>query len=69
MDEEIKDLQGKNNELTHLWEKEKSQRTVLKNLKVEIEDLKVQVDRAQREGHLDKAAELKYLICLKKIKN
>ena len=59
--EEIKKLQGKNNELTHLWEKEKSQRTVLKNLKIEIEDLKMQVDRAQREGHLDKAAEIKYL--------
>lgn len=61
VDGEIKKLQGKNNELTHLWEKEKSQRMVLKNLKIEIEDLKVQVDRAQREGHLDKAAELKYL--------
>ena len=61
VDEEMKKLQGKNNELTHLWEKEKSQRTALKNLKIEIEDLKVQVDRAQREGHLDKAAELKYL--------
>ena len=61
VEREVQKLQMKNKELSHLWEKEKSQRRDLKNVKIEIEGLKVQMDRAQREGHLDKAAELKYL--------
>lgn len=61
VNEEVQKLQAKNQELTRLWENEKSQRTALKNIKIEIEDLKLQIDRAQREGNLDKAAELKYL--------
>ena len=66
VDKEIQALQVQNQKLTDLWEKERSQRTSSKQLKIEIEDLKIQIDRAQREGQLDKAAELKYLHLPKK---
>jgi len=66
VDKEIQALQIQNQKLTDLWEKERSQRTSLKQLKIEIENLKLQIDRAQREGQLDKAAELKYLHLPKK---
>lgn len=66
VNQEIKTLQDQNQKLTELWEKERSQRTSLKQLKIDIEELKVKIDRAQREGQLDKAAELKYLHLPKK---
>ena len=66
VDKEIQKLQSQNQKLTELWEKERSQRTSLKQLKIDIEDMKLQIERAQREGQLDKAAELKYLHLPKK---
>ncbi|MCB0350219.1 MAG: ATP-dependent chaperone ClpB [Bdellovibrionales bacterium] len=57
---EIKELDKKNQTLRKQWEKEKSEIFGLKNVKEEIEALRIEIDRAEREGQLEKAAELKY---------
>jgi ATP-dependent Clp protease ATP-binding subunit ClpB len=57
---EIQELQVENTILRQQWEKEKEEIFGLKNVKEEIENLRVEIDRAEREGQLEKAAELKY---------
>ncbi len=57
---QVQELQKRNKELSELWEKEKIRIMELKNTKKEIERLKIEIARSQRDGHLDKAAKLKY---------
>lgn len=60
IEKEIAALTAKNQLLREQWEFEKGGIDQIKKLKVDIEDLKVAVAKAEREGDLGKAAELKY---------
>ncbi len=57
---ELADLAEKDRVLRMQWEKEKEQIGVLKKVKADIEATRLEVERAEREGNLEKAAELKY---------
>ena len=56
----IDELDGKISVLKTQWEAEKSTITNEAQLKEEIEKVKVQIEKAERETDLEKAAELKY---------
>ncbi|HEX7672982.1 MAG TPA: ATP-dependent chaperone ClpB [Bdellovibrio sp.] len=60
IDKEISELNAKNQLLREQWEFEKGGITQIKKLKADIEDLKIAVAKAERDGDLGKAAELKY---------
>ncbi len=57
---ELKDLSAKNQLLREQWEFEKGGIDELKKTKELIENLKNEVDKAERSGDLGRAAELKY---------
>ncbi|MGE4132834.1 MAG: ATP-dependent chaperone ClpB [Bdellovibrionales bacterium] len=57
---EIDQLEGKNKGLRTQWELEKGEIQQLKQLKQDIETARLDIERAEREGNLGKAAELKY---------
>ncbi len=57
---EIKNLEKEIQVLKSQWEIEKSEIGGLKAMKLEIEDIKIKIERAERAGELEKAAELKY---------
>lgn len=57
---ELRDFTDKNNILRKQWELEKNEIGGLKKVKEDIEAARLEIDRAEREGHLEKAAELKY---------
>ena len=57
---ELKNLEEKTKILKSRLEKERADILTLRSLKKEIEDVKQEIDRSEREGILDKAAELKY---------
>lgn len=57
------DLQEKSSELailTEAWEKERTELNKIGSLKEKIDQLRVEADRAQREGDLEKASRLLY---------
>lgn len=58
--QELKNLDQQISVLKTQWEKEKSEITGVKSTKEEIEKVKIEIDRAERDGLLEKAAELKY---------
>lgn len=60
VEKEIDDLEGKNKGLRDQWDGEKDEITQLKQTKQSIEGIKTEIERAEREGNLGKAAELKY---------
>ncbi|MFS4458122.1 ATP-dependent chaperone ClpB [Bdellovibrio sp. HCB2-146] len=60
IEKELSELNAKNQLLREQWEFEKGGIEQIKKLKADIEDLKIAVARAEREGDLGKAAELKY---------
>ncbi|MBC6415201.1 MAG: ATP-dependent chaperone ClpB [Bdellovibrionales bacterium] len=60
IDKELKILEEKSKTLKAQLENEKSSILRLRSLKKEIEKSKQEMDRCEREGILDKAAELKY---------
>lgn len=60
IEKELADLEEKISALTMQWESEKDDIGGLKRVKQEIEDTKVEIERAEREGLLEKAATLKY---------
>lgn len=60
IDKEINELNAKNQLLREQWEFEKGGIDQIKKLKADIEELKVAVAKAEREGDLGKAAEIKY---------
>jgi ATP-dependent Clp protease ATP-binding subunit ClpB len=57
---ELNALDEKNKILRKQWDKEKLEITGLKTVKEEIESVRLEIDRAEREGQLEKAAQLKY---------
>ena len=60
IDEELKNLEEKNKTLKAQLEKERISILSLRSLKKEIENVKQEIEHSEREGILDKAAELKY---------
>lgn len=57
---ELKSLEEQVKVLRVQWSKEKDEILGLKKIKEEIESVRLEIERAEREGRLDRAAELKY---------
>lgn len=60
LEEEIKQLKGKFAKLQKTWEEQKKIISRLQEKRVELDRLKGELEKAEREVNLDKAAELKY---------
>lgn len=60
IDEELEQLEEKVVKLRTQWESEKSGINALKDTKTKIDALRADIERAERGGQLEKAAELKY---------
>lgn len=58
--EELSDLEEECGGLVSQWESERGGIDLVNRSKQELEDLKYEMDKAEREGHLEKAAEIKY---------
>ncbi|MUM15430.1 ATP-dependent chaperone ClpB [Mycobacterium sp. CBMA271] len=58
--EELADKKERLSELTARWQNEKNAIDVVRDLKEQLETLKGESDRAERDGDLGKAAELRY---------
>ncbi len=57
---ELKDLTWNVQNLREKWKSERSQIDLVKNLKSEIENIKLEIAKTEREAQFEKAAELKY---------
>ena len=57
---ELADQKEKLAELTTRWQNEKSAIDIVREIKEQLEDLRGEADRAERDGDLAKAAELRY---------
>ncbi|MCO5575035.1 hypothetical protein L7F22_028832 [Adiantum nelumboides] len=68
LEKELTVLKTKQAELTEQWEKEKSLMNRIKSLKEEIDRVNLEIQQAEREYDLNRAAELKYgtLLALQK---
>lgn len=60
IEEELAQLDEKIKELRAKWELEKASITELKSTKEKIESVRHEIERAERQGNLERAAELKY---------
>jgi ATP-dependent Clp protease ATP-binding subunit ClpB len=60
VDREIQELESRNVMLKTQWDEEKKEILDLRETKQKIEHARVDIDRAQRDSQLEKAAELKY---------
>ncbi len=60
VEREVEELTKKNSLLRSQWEDEKREIQGLKQTKLDIESARNEIERAEREGNLGKAAELKY---------
>ncbi len=60
INQELKLLKEKQNELNFQWKKEKAEINEISNIKEEIESTQLQIDQAKRNFDLNKAAELEY---------
>ena len=60
VEREVEELNKKNSVLLAQWEDEKREIQSLKQVKLDIEGARNEVERAEREGNLGRAAELKY---------
>ena len=60
LESEIANLKSKNSELRARWEREKKEVDQLKNVKEKIERIRLESEAAERQGNLEKAAELRY---------
>lgn len=60
LEKEIADLESQKAVLRTQWDLEKADITKLKDYKEKIESLRLEVEKAQREGNLERAAQLKY---------
>ncbi|MES2962336.1 MAG: ATP-dependent chaperone ClpB, partial [Bdellovibrionota bacterium] len=60
IEEELEQIARQEKEVRSKWELEKSGITDLKKTKEQIEHARNEIERAEREGNLEKAAELKY---------
>lgn len=53
-------LQSEAAKLSTIWEKEKEELQAIKNAKEELEQARIELDKAQREGNFGRAGELRY---------
>lgn len=60
LEKELKDLTAKNQLLREQWDFERGGIDSIKKLKADIENVRIEMEKAEREGNLGKAAELKY---------
>ncbi len=60
IESELKEMESRLSTLKSQWDLEKGGIGNLKETKQEIENMRVQIERAEREGQLERAAELKY---------
>ncbi|WP_368488176.1 ATP-dependent chaperone ClpB [Clostridium sp. BJN0013] len=60
LEKELSNLKDRDNELTSKYEMEKSNITLVRNLKKQLDEVKGQIEKAEREYDLNKMAELKY---------
>lgn len=60
IEDEISELMSKGQKLRDQWNSEKSGIDDIKKIKADIESIKYEMERAERQGDLGKAAELKY---------
>src|SRR6056300_1080696 len=60
LDEKINDLQSKSDELSKVWNQEKQKIQNAQKLKEELEKTKIELEKYQSSGELNKAAELMY---------
>lgn len=60
LNKEIADLKDEENKLKAKWNSEKTLINKIQQNKIEIEDLKFQADKAEREGDFGKVAEIRY---------
>ena len=60
LQKELAELRSRFSEMKAKWENEKSAISTVRKLREEIEDVNAQIEKAQREYDLNKAAELKY---------
>lgn len=60
IENELKDLSAKNQQLREQWEFERGGIEQIKKTKTDIENIKNEIEKAERTGDLGKAAELKY---------
>ncbi len=60
LEKELNELQRDSQVLKTQWLSEKAQITAMRDVKKQIEELRNQVAKAERDGSLEKAAELKY---------
>ena len=60
LEKEIKEMTSKNQQLREKWEFEKGGIEQLKKVQEDLENCKIEIDKAERAGDLGKAAELKY---------
>jgi ATP-dependent Clp protease ATP-binding subunit ClpB len=68
LETELSDLKSRSNQLKSQWEKEKKGVNLVKDLKEQIEKVRLDSESAERRGDLERAAELRYgkLISLQK---
>jgi len=62
LDEELKALEGKSSELTLQWQTEKGKLHDEQQIKEELESARLEQERAERSGNLERAAELRYSV-------
>ncbi|ODQ59480.1 hypothetical protein WICANDRAFT_33284 [Wickerhamomyces anomalus NRRL Y-366-8] len=60
LEEDLKLKQDELSRLTEVWEREKAEIDAIKNAKKDLEQAKVDLEIAQREGNYGKASELRY---------
>ena len=60
LEKELAELKSKDDEMTAKYEKEKNQILQVRNLKAQLDDLKGQVEKYEREYDFNKVAEIKY---------
>ncbi len=60
IEEELANLNEKKNELVGQWKSEKEIITEIRRIKEEIENLKIEEQKAEREGNLNLVAEIRY---------
>ncbi len=58
--EDLKDLKAEADEMTARWQNEKKSISHMRDLKKQIEDCRLEIERAEREYDLNKVAELRY---------
>jgi len=60
IDEQLNELKSRQSKLTAKWSIEKNSISKIRSIKSEIEDLKTVAERYEREGQLEKVAEIRY---------